>query len=985
MNAQGNPSLLLHDTLKTQTAQSDLGTISGYTINENGKPLEGIILRALRLPDSSVVNGAASDSTGYYFINHLPLGRYVLHYSAIGFGNGTLPIVLTARKPDYEVPDLTLSTNDVELSEAVVTGNATPVTVINDTVAYNASAYNVTEGAMVDELIEALPGAEITDDGKITINGKEYSKILIDGKEYFGNDPQATLKNLPANIIKRIKTYDRKSERARLTGIEDGEENNVIDIEIKPNMFKGIIGNIGLSAGNHDRYNMRLNANKFRKDQHLAVITNMNNVNNPVFQEKGNGASNYSSQARPGFTASKAIGITFAKDKKKLYEISGNARYGYTNNEQKSESHSETAYNNGTYRFSDSNNHSERRRHEFNIGMKMEWKPDTLTTFQLRPDFSYNKTDNWSQNNSASQSWNGKQSGDTIGINTHQSSNVSNSEGAGTSIDFDFFRRLSRTGRSISFNSSFNYSNNESNTYARNILLYNLRPDRNRNYNRYIDGNGYSMGYNLGVSYNEPIFKNSFLQVRYSHSYRRQRSNRYGYQLDRNVQDSVLIMSESIDWDSIPVDTALSSCSSNSYTSDVFHVNMRHNTPKFNLSYGVNINPRHNETNYIFGKNMHKGLVKQNLINWSPSVAYKYRFNKRKTLDLSYSGNSNDPDIDELQEVIDKTNPQYIRYGNPNLKPSFTNNLRLDFNFFGEKSHRSFVSNWGYSTTNNSTSNMILRESSTGVSVAKLMNVDGRWSMNGNINFNTPLDSAEHWHVSTSSSIAYNEYANYNSTPLTAKNIKEAGITGEFEDLSFNDFDKLAGYARKNHTQNLRLHQDLQLRFHLPEFSWKIDGGITYNKIHNSLRTSACRETFVYNANADFQLELPFNAQLSSRISYISRHGFSSSVRKNSAMWGAQFTQRMFKDNTGLLSFQIFDILHQRNNVERSINNLTITDTRSAVLGSYFLVSFQYRLNTMVKKRFGKTGQDKNRNRKNVQNNRQNRNRNTSWGSSKKR
>lgn len=926
------------------------GSIDGALTDADGNPLSGVVVRVLHLPDSAVVNGMVTDSAGIYHFDGLGPGHYLVKYAAIGFGNGTLPVVLTLKRLHYQAPTMDLANNDITLGEAVVTGNATPVNVIDDTVAYNAAAYQVPEGSMVEDLIEALPGAEITDDGKITINGKEYTKILIDGKEYFGNDPQATLKNLPADIINRIKTYDRHSERARLTGIDDGEEDNVIDIEIKPNMFKGIIGNLGLSAGNESRYNMRLNANRFRKDQHLAIVSNMNNVNNPVFSEQGSGAGNYSRNARPGLTASKSVGITYAKEKRDKYKISGNASYSHNNREEKSNRMSETIYKNGSHRYANADNASDRRRNEFNMGMKLEWTPDTLTTIQLNPRFSYNKTDNWSTFSSRTTNWNGNPDGDTTGVNTQRSRNASGAEGTSFGTDFRFFRRLSRTGRSLTFHSSFNYNNDESNSFARNILKYNHLPKRNKNYNRFSDGDNYSSNYSLGFSYNEPLFKGTFLQLSYNFSHSHSRGNRYGYQYNRDRQDS-LMDDLDIMWDSIPVDTALSSCNANSYTSHTIHINMRHTTKKINLSYGVNLNPRHNETDYIFGRNMHRGAIKQDLMNWSPSVNFKYRFTKRKTFDFNYNGKSSDPSINDLQEVINKTNPQYIRYGNPALKPAFTNNLRMNLNLYGEKSHRSLVTNWSYSNSSNSTSNMVLREAATGVSVSKLMNVDGQWNTGGNINFNMPLDSAQRWGLSTGTQIGYSENTNYNSTPLSAQDLQDAGITTEFQDISLEDLDKLQGYAIKNQTHTIRLRQNAQLRFHTPEFSFRLNGGINYYKVGNSINSTSSRETFTYNAGLNTQVELPWNMELSTGISFISRHGFSNNVQKNSALWNAQITQNLFANNAGLLSFQIFDLLHMRNNIDRAINNLTITDTRSMVLGSYFLVSFQYKLNTMKKHR----------------------------------
>ena len=944
----------VHLAAQDSVAVDTLGRIEGTISDEEEIPMQGVTLRVMNAKDSVFCTAAITDSLGHYKIGELRRGGYIMSYSLLGFQKGYVNFNITAKRPEILVPNLQMQTMDVVLNAAVVTASIPPVTVIDDTVAYNADAYHVQEGAMVEDLIERIPGAEITDDGQIKINGKVYNKILIDGKEFFGNDPQATLKNLPANIVKRLKTYDRKSERARLTGIDDGEENNVIDIEIKPNMFKGIIGQINGAMGNHDRYSSSLNVNKFRKDRHLSVMGGVNNVNNPGFSEKGNGAVNFSKAGRPGLTASKGIGVTYAQDKKDKYRISGNVRYNGSNAETQSSQHSETVYNDSNYRFNDSEKHSVRRRDELNMNLNLEWKPDTLTTIKLQPDFTYSKTDSWSTDESGSQRWNGRDAEDSVRINQRKASNNTNQEGSDESVSFGVMRRLSRSGRNVSFQSSYNYKSYSGSNITRNQTTYFLQPKKNRNYSRFADNDNYSKGYNVGLSYNEPIYKGGFLQFSYRFSYRHARSNRYGYQLDYNSSDSLFADGDDLDWRSLPVDTALSSCHENTYLTHAINLNMRHVSPKVNFSYGVNLNPRHNETNYILGPKMYKGLITQNLMNWAPNMMFKYRFTKRTSVDFSYHGNSDEPNMDDLQEVIDKTNPQNVKYGNPLLKPSFTNNLRMNFNYYGVNSHRSLVTNFNYTSKNNATSNMTLTESSTGVRVSKLMNVDGGWNMSGNINFNTPIDSLEHLTLSTESSIDMAEHTNFNSTPLTDKELRDAGVTVDFQDIEPDDIDKLQPLALKNHTHTLRLSQQLSLRYRWNDCLFRLSGGVNYYKVDNSIRKANQRETFDYNLRANVQLDLPFELQVSTTMNFTSRQGYSSNIQRNIAMWNAEISKRFLKRNAGLLSFQIFDILHQRSSISSAINNLTVTDTRSQALRNYFLVAFQYRLNTMARgKKYG--------------------------------
>ena len=942
------PVSQLYVAAQVTVATDTLGLVEGKIMDKDGTPMGGIALRVMTEKDSTLRTGGVTDSLGCYRLRGLAAGQYVMSYSMVGYQTGYVHFNLSSSHSKATLPNLRIEAADVILNAAVVTANMPPVTVQEDTIAYNADAYHAPEGSMVSDLIERIPGAEITDDGQLKINGKVYNKILINGKEYFSNDMQATLNNLPANIIKKVKVYDRKSEQARLTGIDDGVEDNVMDLEIKTNMFKGLSGQANAATGSHNRYSSSLNVNRFRSDSHLSLMAGMNNVNNPSFSEKGNNAVNFSKAGRPGLTASKGVGITYAKDKQKKYRISGDVRYNYSNAENQSSRHSETAYNDSNYRYNDNESWSVRCRNEFNMNFNLEWQPDTLTTIQLRPNFSYSKTNNWSTNDSESEKWDGRSEDDSVKINNRKARSSSSQEGSEESVDFSIFRRLSRAGRSITFNSSYNYKNYNSFSFTRSLSSYFLEPSRNRNYSRYTQGNNYSNGYNLGLSYNEPLFKGTTLQLQYNFSYRHGRTNRYGHELDFANGDSLFLDEAEVNWDSVAVDTLLSSCYENKYLSHNIHVNMRHTTSKMNLSYGINLNPRHNETNYLFGQKMSTGLITQNLMNWSPSFSFIYHFTKHTTLNFGYHGNSSEPNLNDLLEVIDKSNPQNIQYGNPALKPSFTNSLNMTFNVYGEDSHQSLVTNLSYSSTDNATENMSLYESSTGIKVSKLMNVNGAWNASANINFNSPIDAEERLTMSTESSANYNARTNYNSTPLTAKQLTNAGVTVDFQDIEPDDIDKLQSLALKNHTRTLRLRQSVSFRYRLSDVLFRLSGGVNYYKVTNSVQQSHSRETFDYNLKGNVQLDLPLDFQVNTNMNFTSRHGYSANIQKNIAMWNASVSKQFLKHHAGLLSFQIFDILHQRSNISRDISNLTITDTRSQVLRNYFLFAFQYRLNTMT-------------------------------------
>ena len=211
------------------------------------------------------------------------------------------------------------------LAEAVVTAEAPQVQVVEDTLVYTSSAYRTPEGAMLEELVKKLPGAEIDDEGNVKINGKDLSKIMVDGKEFFGGDVKTGLKNLPVDMIEKLKTYDKKSDLARITGIDDGEEETVLDLTVKKGMNQGWFGNADVAGGTEDRYMGRFMLNRFVDKTQVSVVGSANNVNDQGFSG-GGGPPRW--RRNNGLTATKMLGVNFATQTDKL-ELGGSARYNY--------------------------------------------------------------------------------------------------------------------------------------------------------------------------------------------------------------------------------------------------------------------------------------------------------------------------------------------------------------------------------------------------------------------------------------------------------------------------------------------------------------------------------------------------------------------------------------------------------------------------------------------------------------------------------
>ena len=990
------------------TSEQVTGTISGRVLDdEDKKPLEGTSVRIFTLPDSSLVGGMSADSVGRFSVKELPLGRYMAEVEMMGYATMEYNVQLTAATPTINLGDVILTMSEYMLNVALVTANAIPVTVRDDTVQYNASAYRVQEGSMLEELIKKLPGAEIDEEGNIKINGKELTKILVDGKEFFSDDPKVAIKNLPANMVNAIKAYEKKSDFTRQTGIDDGNEEYVLDLQVKPNMKQGWVGNIALGKGSEDRYIGTLNANRFRDGSHFSIVGGANNVNNQGFSEfGGRGRGNFGGGGG-GITASKNLGISFAKDYSEKLHIGGDVNFRHSDNDASRRSHSDTQYGDSMGTISDSYSGSRRTNDEISFNFRVEWKPDTLTTITLRPNLSTSKTFGEQYSGTSSSRWETNdlmfptdpllilpedvQNAIINGIpvrlmrvNDNDGNNESHDKSFQVGSRLSLVRRLNAQGRNVSLNLNYNFQERTSDELSYSNMVYHQRrpwntatgaydllQDSVRTYNRFNDGNNKSTNWSAGASYSEPLWTSetnrAWLQLNYNFSYRKTNSSRYGYEYNyaTDYQGIGIADWHAVDWSLVPDSMDLSSVYENLYTSHNFEVSMRHNFMAIDtlgrsriraeLNYGLTLTPQHSETNNLYGPNMYKGLVQQDVVNWSPNLRFRYRFTPQESFQFTYRGRSNAPNVDNLQEVISKTNPQNIRYGNPALKPSFQHSANMNYDRFNAETRRSINAYAGFNTTQNTTATKTLNDRNAGSRVSKVVNLSGNWNTNANVSFNLPLDKKNRLNLSLSSNFRYSENKNLEQAPMTLaqiKNVLSSHVATtrldsilDVTDLFSTEVDLFE--VAESKTRNLGLGQRITFSYQTAKLEFRVNGSVNYNKITNNTQTTNNRETYDYRTGGSTIINLPHNIALSTDVNFTHRDGYSAGLKNNEVQWNAQISKSFMANNAAMLRFNIYDILREQTNISRSISAMTITDTEYNTLGSYFMCTFTYRFNTL--------------------------------------
>lgn len=514
-------------------------TVSGTVVDGDDKsPIAQATVQLLSLPDSTMAVGNVTNNNGVFSVAARP-GKYVLKISFVGYLTQEKPLQLTAGKPSVNVGTVTLPTDDIMLGEAIVVAEAPQVTISEDTIGYNASAYRTPEGAMLEELVKKLPGAEVDEDGNIKINGKEVKKIMVDGKEFFGGDVKTGLKNLPVDMVDKLKTYDKKSDLARITGIDDGEEETVLDLTVKKGMNQGWFGNVDLAGGTEDRYMGRAMINRFYDKTQFSIIGSANNVNDQGFSGGGGGPR---WRRNNGLNATKMLGANFATETSKL-ELGGSMRYNYRDADIISSGYSQRFLQSGNS-YSNTNSNNRNKVSDFNADFRMEWKPDSMTNIIFRPNVSYNKTDgatmkesgtfnddpyNYIANPNDYLNFNDMDGSDPlrdIRVNATNEHGLSDTKSLSANATLQVNRKLNNKGRNITFRGSFGYGDNDNDQYTQSETRYYqihnyLGGDSIQYRNQYITMPTKNYNYTAQLTYSEPIARATFLQFSYRFQYKK--------------------------------------------------------------------------------------------------------------------------------------------------------------------------------------------------------------------------------------------------------------------------------------------------------------------------------------------------------------------------------------------------------------------------------------------------------------------------------
>jgi hypothetical protein len=829
----------------------------------------------------------------------------------VGFESYYQPLQITGRTNPVNVGEIELSDGAFELGEAVVMGKAPEVVVRNDTIEYNADSYKVTEGSVLEDLLKKMPGVEVSSDGTITINGKQIKKIMVDGKEFFSDDPNVASKNLPADMIEKLQVLDRKSDMTRMTGFDDGEEETIINLTIKPGMKQGWFGNAFAGYGSQDRYEGNAMINRFVNNDQVTLMGGLNNTNNmgfsdlasSMFQGGGGGAGGFRFMGGgSGITTSGNTGLNFGKEFEKTLMLNGNIRYSHSENNATNKSFEQRLLRGDTTQYTSETDTRNRANNNMGGNLRLEWKPDTLTTLIFRPNFNYSESHSWETGDYVTlQGYDPGHTGRRDTLNVGDARTSSDGQGYNLSATLEVSRKLNPQGRVLSlslsggYNTSdengMNYSNThyfgEENAY-RDLLI-----DQQYRY----ENTGYN--YRAYLSWVEPLGRNNFLQATYNVNSRRQEALKYTY--TRPDTDTLGLYTE--------LDTAYSKSYRNDFISQRASLSFKAQRAKYNVTIGMNLDPSYSKSENFVGDEI-LSTLSRSVVNLSPMAQFNYLFSRQTNLRVDYNGRTSQPSMTQLQPVADVSNPNNTVIGNPDLSPRYTNDLSIRFQKFIPEQQTAFMLMFnGDYIVNDIVSDVT--NISSGIRQTTYANVDGNYSGNLRFMMNTPLK---------------NRKFSINSMTMASYDNSNAFIDGE-----------------KSTNRSLVLMERAGIDFRSNLIDLGINGNIRYNNSSYSLQPDNNQKTFNYGMGGNTVVYLPLSFKLESDIAYSTNSGYSSGFQQNEVMWNASASKSFLKGNQATLRFKIYDILQQRSNISRNVTATGYTDSEYNTLNSYFIVHFIYR------------------------------------------
>jgi len=910
-------------------------TVSGTVSDEKtGSPLPGAHVILKEAADTLKQHASISDTRGRYRIDGVTSGAYLMHVSFVGYKSYDAPVEVKNR--NFEMGMIRMNPSATMLNEVKIEEKAIPATQMGDTTQYKADAFKIQKDATAEELVQKMPGVEM-EDGKVKAQGEEVKKVLVDGKPFFGNDPSAALRNLPAEVIDRIQLFDEQSEMSRFTGFDDGNTTKTMNIITRMGMRDGQFGKFTAGYGYDDKYLAGGSFNLFEGDRRITLLGMSNNTNQQNFAAEdllgvmsssgmgggggmgrfmgggppggggggfgGGGIGGFMVPTQNGITTTHSAGVNYSDQWGKKIELSGSYFFNYNSNDVRKtllrkfipESDTGQVYLENSFSKSDNMNHR--------FDMRLDYDIDSSNSLLIRPRFTY-------QDNSSETGYLGETTLADWRLNQSDSRNTSDLNAFNLQTDVDYRHRFRKKGRTFSVELGGRLSNSAGDRFKKaEDIYFTGMASFDSLVDQYSDSNKDGVTLSSEVSYTEPLGQKGQLQLNYEVS-------RNTNESDKKTYDISLLTNEYVD-----LDTLLSSSFDSKYLSQQWGGGYRFNEEKYNFSvrlfYQEAVLTNEQLFPYVYD-------LEKTFTALLPDANFTWRPSRQKQLRISYNSRTNQPSVDQLQEVLDNSNTLQLSTGNAGLKQDYRHTVMARYSTTqAEKGNLFFAMLRGTVTQNYIGKSTYIAYSDVelpggiklnkGSQLTRPVNLDGYASIRGFVTYGLPVKAIK-------TNINLNCFMDYTKTP------------GEINEA--------INYA---HTQNYGFGVTFA-----SNISEKLDFTLSSNSrisfVENSIRDDQNSRYFSQNSRFRFHWTFFKTWLIQTDLSHYAYTGLSEDYNQNYLLWNASFGKKIFKNQRGEIKVSVIDLLNQNKSISRNVTETYIEDVEANSLQRYALLTFTYNL-----------------------------------------
>ena len=909
-----NLALLILSGLFPCFLSAQQGAVKGQLIDSTRQSVSNATIAVVLKKDSALVGYTLSDEKGSFELKNLSIGEYQLFISYTGYEIYNKVFSITADKRISDIGIITMKPEFKTLTGVVVTGT-NPVKMNGDTISFKASAFNSKPDATLEDVLKKIPGIQVQKDGTIKAMGEQVQKVYVDGKEFFGNDPKVATKNLTADMVDQIQVFDDMSEQARFTKIDDGSRTKSINIKLKKDKRRGDFGRATAGVGSDSRYEGNFSFNHFRGDQRISLVGSANNTNKVSYtftdiasqggssqfsNGGGSGMANASGGTSGGVSKPLSAGINFNDswgpkiDFRSSYFYNDNSNSLEQNKFRRNTFPGDSASETSTY----SNIINGSKTHRLNA--KWEYVIDSVNSILYTVNFNKQQYKGITVDTSVTFS---------DGIDKYLATEVRTNkkddrDGMNYSGELLYRRRFKRAGRTFTLGWRNGHGGNESNGHNISpITAYkndgSIASFKNLNQQAFQENE--SGNNTVSVSYTEPIDQDKLFEINYAFSASNNISDKKTYDFN----------SGSGKYDQL--NTLLSNYFDYSNTSSRTGFNFRHQLKKLNYQVGLGYQVSNLENKSLTLSPAKDTTIRQRFTNLFPTANINYAFTRSKNIKIYYRGRTNAPNVSQLQDVPDVSNPLMIRTGNPSLKQEFVNNININYNSFALASQRFFSASLNVNYTGNKIVNSI--DSLNPVTIIyKPENMDGSVNVSGSGSLNFPV-----------------------------KQFK--GVNVNLTNMMYLSRDANLLYKQKNFTSTFQVNQSAGINYGKDQFDLAVSGAFVFNLVAYEVETGSNTKYFSQAYSADFTYRLKNRFYFLTDFDYYINSGRSAGFNENVFLWNLSLAKKFFETNAAEIKFTVYDILNQNNGINRIIGENYYEDVKANVVPRFFMLTMSYNFN----------------------------------------